>query len=215
MYAYFDDRVARMPAAPSQDVDLVRRIAAGEEAAFEELVERVHPTLVRLSRALCGQGAHAEEVVQETWVAAIDGIARFEGRSSLKTWLCRILTNRAKTRLARERRSVPFSAMDEAGLDPDSARFSARGFWADPPRTWDGPEGTLERKQLRAILAVAIEDLPASQRAVVTLRDVEGLSSEEVCNALEISETNQRVLLHRARVRLRAAIERAHTESSR
>lgn len=204
-----------MPAAPSQDLELVQRIVAGDEAAFEQLVTRVHPTLTRLARALCGPGAHAEEVVQETWVAAIDGIARFEGRSSLKTWLCRILTNRAKTRLTRERRSVPFSALDDAGSDPDAARFSARGFWAEPPRTWDGPEGTLERKQLRAILAVAIEDLPAAQRAVVTLRDIDGLTSEEVCNALEISETNQRVLLHRARVKLRAAIERSNTETSR
>src|SRR4051794_960199 len=160
--------------------------------------------------------ASAEEVVQEAWLGVIRGIDRFEGRSSLKTWIFRILTNVAKTRAEREARSVPFSSLDaggdEASVDPD--RFfgpddpGPTGGWSAPPGSWATVPGQKTLSQeTREVIAVAIEALPPAQRTVITLRDVHGFGSEEVCNVLDISETNQRVLLHRARSKVRAAIE--------
>jgi RNA polymerase sigma-70 factor (ECF subfamily) len=160
--------------------------------------------------------AVAEEVVQETWIGVLKGIDRFEGRSSLKTWIFRILANIAKTRGERERRSIPFSsaagaAAEEPAVDPD--RFLPAGderarAWALGPIPWPGPEESLLSGETRRVILEAIEKLPPAQREVITLRDVEGWSSEEARNALEISETNQRVLLHRARSKVRGAIER-------
>ena len=154
--------------------------------------------------------AVAEEVVADTWLAVVTGLDRFEGRSSLKTWLFRILTNKAKTRGQREGRTVPFSSFASDGDEDQTAvaveRFARGGAWAAPPR--GVPEERLLAAEARARVDQAISALPANQRAVITLRDVEGLSAEEACNVLGLSETNQRVLLHRARAKVRTALER-------
>jgi RNA polymerase sigma-70 factor (ECF subfamily) len=154
--------------------------------------------------------AVAEEVVQETWLAVLTGIERFEGRSSLKTWLFRILTNKAKTRGQREGRTLPFSSFAADGDEDETAvpveRFARGGAWATPPR--GVPEERLLAAETRDRVEQAISSLPPNQRAVITLRDVEGLSAEEACNVLGLSETNQRVLLHRARAKVRTALER-------
>lgn len=199
--------------APPQDLALVTRLLGGDEAAFRALVEQYHGVLVRLALAFVSSRAVAEEVVQETWVGVLGGLRSFEGRSALKTWIFRILTNRAKTRAVREGRSVPFSALGDAegehhpAVDP--ARFKPNGTWAEPPRRWDEdtPEKLAMQEEALRRLERAIDELPPNQRAVLTLRDLDGLESAEVCNILEISETNQRVLLHRARSKLRSVLE--------
>lgn len=200
-------------AASETDRALVGRLLDGDEAAFAGLVQAHYGAMVRVARILLKSQAVAEEVVQETWTAVIEGLPRFELRSSLKTWLFRILMNRARTRATREARTVPMSLWTEQdqevvpAVDPD--RFNRAGFWRSPPAAWDDhPEGLLMQKQARALLLAEIEQLPPGQKAVLTLRDVEEWTSEEVCNVLGLSETNQRVLLHRARSRLRSAMER-------
>lgn len=196
-----------------EDLELVRRLLGGHEGSFVALLGNYHGPLIRLALAFVGDRAVAEEVVQETWLAVLNGLRSFQGRSSLKAWIFAILTNKAKTRGCRERRTVPFSSlMDaDAGEQPavDPARFTAGGMWATPPDRWgdDTPENLLLRQEARAHIEEAIAELPPTQRAVVTLRDVEGLDSAEVCNILDLSETNQRVLLHRGRSKLRAALE--------
>jgi RNA polymerase sigma-70 factor (ECF subfamily) len=199
-------------AVNQDDLDLAARILAGDEGAFGQLVTAHHASMVRVARSYVASDSVATEVAQEAWVAVLAGLARFEGRSSLKTWLFRILTNRAKTRGVREGRQVPFSALgeDDGGQpDLDPSRFNDRGGWAQPPSSWRvlTPEDLLERKELTSALLEAIEKLPARQRLVVTLRDIEGWDPDEVCNVLEISETNQRVILHRARTQLREILE--------
>jgi RNA polymerase sigma-70 factor (ECF subfamily) len=203
--------------APIAENELVARLRAGDEAAFRGLVCELHTALVRVALAYVGSRAAAEEVVQETWLAVATQIDGFEGRSSLRTWIGTILANRAKTRGVRDKRSVPFSALEEDESGPvEPERFSARGFWTAPPRPWDhAPENLVLRKEARTFIEKELESLPASQRAIVTLRDLEGWSSEEVCNVLEVTETNQRVLLHRGRMRLRAALERYHAGKGR
>jgi len=196
------------------DAKLVERLRAGDEEAFMELIRTLNPSLLRVARMFVPTSALAEDVVQETWLAVLNGIDRFEGRSSLKTWIFRILTNTAKTRGERERRSVPFSTLDpeEGGFEPavERSRFTGTGHWAVLPRAW--PEDRLLANETRSVIERAIERLPPSQRLVITLRDVEGLTAEEVRNALELSETNQRVLLHRARAKVRGALERYLSE---
>jgi RNA polymerase sigma-70 factor (ECF subfamily) len=201
----------------TEELRLVDGLRAGEEAAFAALVDRYGPAMLRLATTFVGSRAVAEEVVQETWVAVLQGVERFEGRASLKTWLFRILTNRAKTRGEREGRTVPFSSLAEAGeggepsVEPD--RFFGpdqrwTGHWTEYPHRWhDIPEERLLSSETREVIAAAIDLLPPTQRAVIRLRDVEGFASEEVCNVLQLSETNQRVLLHRARTKVRAALE--------
>lgn len=197
-----------------QESQLVEALRAGDEEAFVELTRALHPSLVRVAQIYVSSRSVAEEVVQETWLAVLEGLGRFEGRSSLKTWIFRILANRAKTRAQRERRTIPFSALEptriqEPALEPERFRGADDprwpGHWALPPQAW--PDEKLLSAETRDKLAQAIEALPASQRAVISLRDVEGWSPEEVCNTLEISETNQRVLLHRARSKVRKALE--------
>lgn len=196
---------------PPGDRALVARLLAGDERAFAELVAAHHGPMLRVASAFVRPRDLAEEVVQETWVAILGALPRFEFRSSLKTWMYRILTNRAKTRSTREARSLPMSALggeDEATVDGD--RFDASGRWTPeglPGRWHRSPEGAVERAELLALVEAALEGLPERQRLVVTLRDVQGWTSEEVCNVLELSETNQRVLLHRGRARIRAALE--------
>ncbi|OGQ12244.1 MAG: hypothetical protein A2138_17120 [Deltaproteobacteria bacterium RBG_16_71_12] len=206
---------AGLPSHGASDADraLVAKLRARDATAFSELLERYHGPLLRLAMAFVPSRAVAEEVVQETWLGVLDGLDRFEGRSSLKTWIFRILTNRAKARGVREKRTVPFSALADDGGDHepavDAARFQQDGMWGVPPRRWedDTPEKLLMTAQAIERLEGAIAALPPNQRAVVTLRDVDGLDADEVCNVLEITETNQRVLLHRARSRLRAVLE--------
>jgi RNA polymerase sigma-70 factor (ECF subfamily) len=192
---------------------LVEAIRAGDESAFARLVDEHGPTMLRVARLYTPTAAVAEEVVQETWLGVIKGIDRFEGRSSLKTWIFRILANTAKTRGARERRSIPFTSLGgegrETAVDPERFLGDDTGFpghWADPPQRWQGPERLLERETLE-VIERTIAALPPAQAVVITMRDVAGFDSDEVCNALEISETNQRVLLHRARSTVRRALE--------
>jgi RNA polymerase sigma-70 factor, ECF subfamily len=193
---------------------LLEALRAGDENAFRELVREYQPSLVRVARIYVSNQAAAEEVAAETWLAVLNGLDRFEGRSSLRTWIFRILTNIAKTRAVRDGRTLPFSALDpgrvpEAAvdadrfLDPEHPRWP--GHWAVKPEPW--PEDALLAAETRERLEQAIEALPATQRAVISLRDIEGWSSDEVRNALDLSETNQRVLLHRARSKVRAALE--------
>jgi RNA polymerase sigma-70 factor (ECF subfamily) len=196
------------------ETKIVELLRAGDEDAFRELVRAYNPSLLRVARIYVPTRVLAEEVVAETWLAVLEGLDRFEGRSSLKTWIFRILTNRAKTRAVRERRTLPLSAfqpgrIQEPALDPDRFRDwddpRWPGHWSVPPTPW--PEDRLLAAETREKLAEAIDALPGTQRAVISLRDLEGWSAEEVCNALGLSETNQRVLLHRARSKVRKALE--------
>ena len=201
------------------DDQLLAALKRGDEAAFAALVERHQPLMLRVAGRYVRNRAVAEEVVQETWLGVLRGIDRFEGRSSLKTWIFRILTNTASTRAARERRSVPFSSLAGSAADDgesvvDADRFFAPdhdrwpNHWAVGPTAWPTPEEGLLSGETRELIVQAIADLPPAQSTVISLRDIEGWPSEEVCAALEISEGNQRVLLHRARSRVRAALER-------
>lgn len=181
--------------------DALQRLQAGDEAAFSELVEELHPALVRAALAYVPSRAVAEEVAQETWLGVLKGLPSFEGRSSLKTWIFTILANRARTRGQRESRVVP-----SEGLSVEPERFEDHS-WSNPPRPWTDPERRLESTEAREVIFAAIRELPERQRTAIVLRDAEGLSSGEVCNALNVTETNQRVLLHRARSKVRAALE--------
>ena len=204
--------------------DLIERLRSRDETAFTWLVDTYSPSLKRLALGFVASEAVAEEVVQETWLAVLTGISRFEGRSSLKTWLFKILTNRAKTRGAREGKTVPFSELDSAEPDEPAVtpeRFlpadhpSFPGHWATPPHEWSAlAEQTIIRRETMAVLHRGLESLPPSQRIVVTLRDVEGLSARDACVALGLSEANQRVLLHRGRSRLRAVLEKYFAENA-
>ena len=201
--------------AGSAEAQLLESLRAGDEATFTQLVREYQPSLVRVARIYVSTQAAAEEVAAETWLAVLNGLDRFEGRSSLKTWIFRILTNIAKTRAQRDGRTLPFSALQDPGRVPEAALDADRflgpehprwpGHWAVRPEPW--PEDALVAAETQAVVAEAIEALPPAQRAVISLRDVEGWSNEEVRNALELSETNQRVLLHRARSKVRRALE--------
>ncbi len=187
------------------DGELLLRLRSGDERAFVSLVERYQEQMLRLATSFVPSQAVAEEVVQDTWLALLRGLDGFEGRSSLKTWLFRILVNRARTTGTREHRSVPVPD-PEPTVDP--ARFDASGSWADPPEHWiEAAEGRLEAGKLADRIRALMDELPARQREVVILRDVEEMSSEEVCSVLAISDGNQRVLLHRGRSRLRQLFE--------
>jgi len=198
---------------------LLDALRAGDEDAFVALVTRYHASLKRVARAYVSTDAVAEEVVQETWLAVVDGLDRFEQRATLKTWLFHILANKAKTRGVRERRSVPFASLGPADAQPSVPpdRFQAEGdawpgHWAVPPRPWEDPERRLQSLEARERLRAAIGALPETQQAVLTLRDVEGLEADEVCMLLDLSAGNQRVILHRARARVRAEVERYFEE---
>jgi RNA polymerase sigma-70 factor, ECF subfamily len=200
-----------------EDRLLVDRLRAGDEASFERLVDELTPSLLRVARMYVRTAALAEEVVQETWLGVLKGLDRFEGRSSLRTWIFRILTNTAKTRAVRESRSIPLSSLDSPtaeldgeSVDPDRFLSSGRweGHWASAlPRWSEQPEDQLLAQETVDVVRRAIDGLPPTQRAVISLRDVEGWRSEDVRNVLELSETNQRVLLHRARSKVRQALE--------
>jgi RNA polymerase sigma-70 factor (ECF subfamily) len=190
---------------------LVERLRNRDEQAFMELVDRYGASMLRAAMSFVRTRAVAEEVVQDAWLGVLRGIDRFEGRSSLKTWLFRILVNTAKTRGEREARSVPFTAVfDEPAVEPE--RFFGpdhpldAGGWSSPPHEW--PAERLEAREVRDVIDGVIAELPPQQRQVITLRDVLGFDAAETCNALDVTEVNQRVLLHRARSRVRRAVER-------
>ena len=200
------------------DAELVDALRGGDEEAFAELVTELTPALTRLATMHVPSRAVAEEVVQETWIAVIEGIDRFEGRSALRTWIFQILLNKARTRGRRESRVLPFSRLrrrdaegrDEPAVDP--ARFQGPdgeypGHWARPPVEWGSADERLAADETRAVLLEAVAALPPRQREVLTLRDIQGYSAEEARNALGVEETNQRVLLHRARSKVRQALE--------
>ncbi len=188
-----------------EDDELVARLRAGDEQAFVALVSRHHAAMVRVAGSFVSSPAIAEEVVQDTWLGVLRGIDGFAGRSSFRTWLLRILVNRARSTGVREHRSV---AVGDAGPVVDRSRFDASGAWMAPPQHWvEDSDDRLLAEGLADQLQTALGELPARQREVVVLRDVDGLSGREVCDVLEISEANQRVLLHRGRSHLRQALK--------
>lgn len=202
------------PAVDSVDARLVQALRDGDETAFAGLVERWTPTMLAVAKGHVRSLAVAEDVVQETWLAVLTGLPRFEGRSSLRTWVFSILANLARSRGVRERRSVPFSALsgDDTGPTVAADRFAPpgdewAGHWSAPPLAWDLPESAALSGEIRGRLRAALDALPARQRAVVQLRDVVGLDADEVCTLLDLAPGNQRVLLHRGRARLRQALE--------
>ncbi len=209
---------SRATHAVADDARVVAALRRGDEGAFVRLVDRHHASLCRVARLYISNRAAAADVVQDTWLGVIRGIWTFDGRSSIKTWIFRILINQAKTRAVREGRMVPFAGFDtevdvaEAAVVPD--RFepadhpTVPGHWSHPPRDFSAsPERSLLAHETREHLQTAIEALPENQRLVLVLRDVEGCSTEEVCSALGIQPTNVRVLLHRARAKVRSALE--------
>ncbi len=180
---------------------LVDQLRAGDESAFSELVERMHPQIVRIARRFVQSDATAEDIAQDTWQAVISGIHAFEGRSALSTWILQIAINRAKSRGVRDQRMRPVD---------DESQFNILDQWRNPPGAWDAlPETMVANRELARLVAAAIDELPEQQKAVISLRDVEGIDSREVREILQISEENQRVLLHRARNKVRSAIEAA------
>jgi RNA polymerase sigma-70 factor (ECF subfamily) len=209
----------------SDDDVLVAALRARDEDAFAWLLDRYTGSLRRLARAHVASDAAADEVVSEAWLAVITGIGRFEQRSSLKTWIHRIVLNLARTKGTREHRSVPFSSLaseadsSEAAVDPDRFRPAGTpgaGSWASPPVPWDEePETSLSAVETLDVVRRAIATLPPGQQMVITLRDLEGWRADDVCNALDLSETNQRVLLHRARTKVRTALEHHFEEPVR
>ncbi|MCI0552763.1 MAG: RNA polymerase sigma factor [Anaerolineae bacterium] len=201
------------------ETSLLQSLRDGDVDAFTWLVEQYHTSLVRLARIYVHNTVIAEELAQETWLAVLQGLDRFEGRSSLKTWIFSILTNKAKTRSQRENRSVSYTDLEEslhASHEPtvDPSRFNSPAaerlpnHWAVNPVSWEGiPEEILLSQETMNLVRQAINELPEHQRTVITLRDMNELSSQEICNILGISETNQRVLLHRARASVRQTLE--------
>jgi RNA polymerase sigma-70 factor (ECF subfamily) len=193
------------------DAELVAALRSRDERAFAGLVDRYHTSMVRVARAYVSSKEAAEDVVQEAWLGIIRGVGRFEGRSSLKTWMFRIVINKAMTRGSRDARSIPFSSLgpDEPTVDPsrflDSGRWA--GFWSSLPSASEVPERVLLSQEARVMVDTVLATLPPNQRLVITLRDVQGFSADETCELLGVSEANQRVLLHRARGKVRGALE--------
>jgi RNA polymerase sigma-70 factor (ECF subfamily) len=208
--------VGEPEALTDDELAVVAALRAGDEGAFCGLVDRYYAVMLRVARQHVATKEAAEDVVQETFLAVIQGIDRFEARSSLRTWMFRILVNRAKTRGEREGRTRPFSSLtgglegDEPAVDPDRFISEGRwaGFWSAPPSGEQIPDASVLALELGAKLTDAIATLPAAQRTVLDLRDVQGFSAAEVCVLLDISEANQRVLLHRARSKARTILER-------
>lgn len=201
---------------PNTDGELVARLRQRDGAAFREVVGRHHGAMIRFAQTFVSSHAVAEEVVQETWLAVVKGIDKFEGRSSFKTWLFRILANQSRARGASEARTIAVSSLGQGDETPDGPsvwpeRFAGpagRGMWAQPPARWsDLPEERVLGAETFAVVADTVATLPEMQRRVIVLRDMEGWSSSEVCDLLGISEGNQRVLLHRARSVLRQRLE--------
>jgi RNA polymerase sigma-70 factor (ECF subfamily) len=201
---------ATASAGPADD-EFLAALRAGDEAAIARLVTRHHGAMVRAAMTYVRDRDTAEEVVQEAWLAIVRGVDRFEGRSSLATWMYRIVTYQARSRATREPRAIPLSAFEGAAGEPtvEPSRFAPGGHWSDAPRYW-GPDAStrLLEREAQEVIAATLEELPPAQRTVITMRDIAGLEAHEVCAALDVSPGNQRVLLHRARARVRAALER-------
>ncbi len=201
------------PAQLPPDGELIDALLAGDERAFRAILRAWSSGLRRLARSFVRSDDVADEVVQDTWRAVLTGLPRFQRRSSLKTWVFTIVANRARTRAVREARTLPMSALGSPDSDGGPAvapdRFASGGGWISPPSSWDvdSPESLFLAREGAALIEEVLATIPPMQRAVVLLRDVEGVSSKDACNLLEISESNQRVLLHRGRARLRAALE--------
>ena len=195
----------------------LERLRRGEDSAYRHLVRRYHAMLVGVASGVIGSRAQAEEVVQDSWIAVYNNISRFEGRSSLASWLYTIVLNRARTRIGRESRTVGLPAILDGSQGEERAvpasAFTSNGHWEEAPRLWDvlDPERVVAGRQLWDHVQQAIETLPAGQKAVIILRDMEDRTSEEICALLQITPENQRVMLHRARGRIRAAIDRVTT----
>lgn len=202
-----------MRTAEFDDPAFLARLRAGESGAYRQLIRRFHASLVSVANSIIGSRAQAEEVVQDAWLAVFSGIGRFEGRSSLATWLFSIVLNRARTRASREARLVGLPGIIDGSQGNERAvdltEFQPDGHWIEAPRLWDelNPERVVAGRQLWAHVQEAIERLPAGQRAVIILRDMEGHEADEACALLGISAENQRVLLHRARGRIRKTID--------
>lgn len=201
----------------TDELQLISALRAGDESAFLSLVDAYHAKMVRLAKSIVGDAMIAEEVAQEAWLGVLRGVSRFEGRSSLQTWIFTILANCARTRAQREKRAIVFSDLFADGEDHepvvDPGRFQQkgrwRGHWRDDPPSWSGiPEERILVQEALELVRAAIEILPPNQRSVILLRDVDGLESADVCNILQISESNQRVLLHRARAKVQHALAR-------
>ncbi len=191
------------------DAELLERLLGGDESAFTELVRRYHSTLVKVARYYVASGASAEDVAQDTWIAVLKGVERFEGRSSFKTWLLRICVNRARTTGVKEHRSISVDP-NESGPSVSARRFDEGGLWSDPPVAFtDAIDHRIDSSALLVAVRDAIGALGGPQQAVVTLRDVEGLSTQEVATLLGLSEANVRVILHRGRARVREIVEEA------
>jgi RNA polymerase sigma-70 factor (ECF subfamily) len=194
----------QLPSVQS-DAELLRRLRSGDERAFVFLVERYSDSMLRVACTYVPSRAVAEEVVQDTWLAVLRGLKGFEGRSSLRTWVFTILVNRARTTGTREHRSIP---IDDPAPVVDASRFGPDGAWTAPPEHWiEEAEDRLAAGRIAELLRAALDTLPPRQREIVTLRDVEGMSSVEACEVLGVSEANQRVLLHRGRSKLRQILE--------
>jgi RNA polymerase sigma-70 factor (ECF subfamily) len=189
------------------DTELLRRLTGGDDKAFAELVMRYHESLVRVARYYVGSQASAEDVVQETWIAVLRGIDRFEGRSSFKTWLFRILVNRARTLGVKEHRTVPVDPLtSDRSVSP--SRFDQGGHWSEPPVPFtDTIDDGIVNEPIVRLVHESLARLPEAARAVVTLRDVQGLSTAEVAELLGLTEANVRVILHRSRARIRTEVE--------
>jgi RNA polymerase sigma-70 factor (ECF subfamily) len=210
---------AEAPLPVAGDADTIARLRRGDESAFGELISAYNSALLGVALAHVRTRAVAEEVVQETWLGVLKGLDRFEARSSLKTWIFKILTNIAITRGVRESRCVPFSSVAQREADAfdepvDPSRFFPAdhdrwpGHWALPPTRWETPEGALLAGETRNCILRTVDELPPAQRTVITLRDIHGWPPREVCDVLGVSDGNQRVLLHRARSKVRSALER-------
>jgi RNA polymerase sigma-70 factor (ECF subfamily) len=204
-------------AAAMDESDLISSLRAGDEAAFVTLVKRYHPGMIRVARIYVHDRSVAEEVAQEAWLGVLRGLDNFQARSSLKTWIFRIVLNCARARASREQHSIPFSAADEAlidGAEPavDASRFRGpddpyHGGWVSFPQSWgQAPEQRVLSGEVRRLIGDAVDQLPPAQREVVVMRDVHGWTADEVCQVLHVSESNQRVLLHRGRSKLRCAL---------
>ncbi len=190
------------------ETEFINALIAQDEAAFRRLMKDYYTPLHMLAKAIVGESI-AEEVVQQAWINAMRALPKFERRSSLKTWLSRIVMNEARTRLRREKRYSSLEAMGFDGPDPFFDQFDSRGHWSSAPVSWHGdtPEGLLQKEELNSCIQKTIEAMPAMQKATFMLREMQGQSYQDICNTLEVSESNIRVLLHRAKNKLLKAIE--------
>jgi RNA polymerase sigma factor (sigma-70 family) len=207
--------------AEFDDPGFLEKLRTGDQGAYRRLIRRFHGSLVGVASGIIGSRAQAEEVVQDAWLAVFNGIGRFEGRSSLASWLFTIVLNRARTRIGREGRLVALPAVLDGAQGEERAvplsRFQPDGHWVEPPKLWEelDPERVVGGRQLWDHVQAVIETMPAGQKAVIILRDMEGRDAEEACALLQITPENQRVLLHRARARVRRAVEELTGEPAR